>query len=137
LKRVSLHLLYIFARLKITCVMKIGHSLKMSIVVVKNGFNDSGCCRYAGFSEHDMINWLVSKVEEANIILLSNLSILRVPEEGYSRNASCALNLMSTFLMLSPGRYICCWTISLDGIIRPVVSVSVLTLSIIIEIYSY
>ena len=33
------------------------------------------------------------------IYLLSNLSILRVPDEGYSRNASFALNLISTFLL--------------------------------------
>ena len=31
---------------------------------------------------------------------LSNLSILNVPDEGYSRNASCILNLISTFLLL-------------------------------------
>jgi hypothetical protein len=30
----------------------------------------------------------------------SNLSILSVPYEGYSRNALCALNLISTFLFL-------------------------------------
>jgi len=27
--------------------------------------------------------------------------ILRVPDEGYSRNASCALNFISTFLFLT------------------------------------
>ena len=32
-------------------------------------------------------------------ILLSNLSTLSVPDEGYSRKASCALNLISTFLL--------------------------------------
>ena len=32
------------------------------------------------------------------IILLSNLSILNVTDEGYSRNASCALNNISAFL---------------------------------------
>jgi hypothetical protein len=31
------------------------------------------------------------------IIWLSYLSILSVPDEGYSRNALCALNLISTF----------------------------------------
>ena len=31
-------------------------------------------------------------------IWLSNISMLSVPDEGYSRNASCALNLISTFL---------------------------------------
>jgi hypothetical protein len=34
------------------------------------------------------------------IIWLSNLSNLRVPDEGYSRNAPCALTLISTFLFL-------------------------------------
>ena len=33
------------------------------------------------------------------IIWLSILSILSVPDEGYSRNASCAPKLMSTFLL--------------------------------------
>ena len=33
------------------------------------------------------------------IIWLSNLSILSVPDEGYSRNALCALNLKSMFLL--------------------------------------
>ena len=41
----------------------------------------------------------------------SNLSTLCVLDEGYSRNASCVLNLISTFLLLSQGRYICWWTI--------------------------
>ena len=30
----------------------------------------------------------------------SNISILRVPDESYSRNTSCALNLISMFLLL-------------------------------------
>jgi hypothetical protein len=32
-----------------------------------------------------------------NIIWLFNFSILSVPDEGYSRNALCALNFISTF----------------------------------------
>jgi hypothetical protein len=32
-------------------------------------------------------------------IFLSNLSALGVHDKGYSRNASCALNLISTFLL--------------------------------------
>jgi hypothetical protein len=32
------------------------------------------------------------------IIWLSNISILSVPDKDYSRNASCAQNLISTFL---------------------------------------
>ena len=36
-----------------------------------------------------------------------------VPDEGYSRNASCALKYKSIFVLLSLGRYICWWTISL------------------------
>ena len=38
----------------------------------------------------------------------SNLSILSVPDEGYSRNASWALNLISTFLFKK-----CSWFVSL------------------------
>ena len=38
--------------------------------------------------------------------------ISSVSDEGYSRNASCALNLISTFLLLSLSRYLWWWTIS-------------------------
>jgi len=40
--------------------------------------------------------------ESGNLLIsfgfLSNLSIFRVTDAGYSRNASCALNLISTFI---------------------------------------
>jgi len=35
--------------------------------------------------------------KDFKIILLSNILALSVPDEGYSRNVSCALNLISTF----------------------------------------
>jgi len=41
--------------------------------------------------------------------------MLSVRDEGYSRNASCAVNLISTFLFLSLCRYHCWWTISPRG----------------------
>jgi len=34
------------------------------------------------------------------IIWLSNILVLSVPDESYSRNASCALNLISTFFFI-------------------------------------
>ena len=40
-------------------------------------------CRYSGFIAPKILNYW-----------LSDLSILSVPDEGYSRNASCALNLI-------------------------------------------
>jgi len=40
---------------------------------------------------------------------------LRIPDEGYSRNAPRALNLISTFLLLSLVRYLCWWTTSPRG----------------------
>ena len=43
-----------------------------------------------------------------------HFSILSVPGEGYSRHALCALKI-STFLLLSLGRYLCSWTISPRG----------------------
>ena len=91
-------------------------------------------------------------IKTFKIIWLSNLSTLSVLDEGYSKNVSCALNLISTILLLSLGRYFCWWTISprgyhppssqcfyhwvdtsaggllvSEGIIRSVVSVSILT----------
>jgi hypothetical protein len=46
------------------------------------------------------------------IIWLSSLSTLSIPDEGYSRNVSCALNLISTFslLMLRYTRYKFTWS---------------------------
>ena len=34
-----------------------------------------------------------------NVTQHSVLSVLNVPDEGYSRNASCALNLIFTFVL--------------------------------------
>ena len=41
---------------------------------------------------------LVILLPKFSFIWLSNLSILSVPDEGYFKSASCALNLISTFL---------------------------------------
>jgi len=38
-------------------------------------------------------------------------SLFSIPDEGYSRKESCALNPISTYLLLSFGRYLCWWTI--------------------------
>ena len=40
------------------------------------------------------------------MICLSNILTLSIPDEGYSRNASCAINQISTLLVLSLGRYL-------------------------------
>jgi hypothetical protein len=53
------------------------------------------------------------------IIRLSNILTLSVLDEGYFKNASCALNLISTFLLLSQDRYLCWWTISPCGYHQP------------------
>jgi hypothetical protein len=37
--------------------------------------------------------------QNVNLFWFSNLSILSVPDEGYSRNASCAIKLISTFVL--------------------------------------
>jgi len=52
------------------------------------------------------------------IIEISNLLILSVPGEGYFRNAWCAVNYISTFLLLSVGRYLCWWTIISRGYVQ-------------------
>ena len=61
------------------------------------------------------------------IIWLSDVLTLSAPDEVYSGNTSCAFYLISTFLLLSLGRYLCWWTVSPDSIIRPVVCASALT----------
>jgi len=38
--------------------------------------------------------------QDFRIIWLSNILALSVPDEGYSGNVSCALNLLSAFLFL-------------------------------------
>jgi hypothetical protein len=48
-------------------------------------------------------------------IWFSNLSVLSVSVEGYFRNASYALNKLSTFLILLLRRYLCWLTISPGG----------------------
>ena len=45
--------------------------------------------------------------------------MLSVPDDGYSRNALWAPNLISTLLFLSLGRYLCWWTISHRGYYPP------------------
>jgi hypothetical protein len=46
------------------------------------------------------LSCLCPLVSYLHIICLSNISILSVPEEGYSRNAPCGVNLISAFLFL-------------------------------------
>jgi hypothetical protein len=58
---------------------------------------------------------------------LSNLSILSVPDEGYSRNALCTLNLMSTFYYYHWVDITGVGLLVPEGIIRPVVSAAALT----------
>ena len=45
-------------------------------------------------------NLLILSVPDEGYSRLFNLLILSVPDEGYSRSAPCALNLVSTFLVL-------------------------------------
>jgi hypothetical protein len=40
---------------------------------------------------------------------------LSVPDDGHFRNASCALDLISTILLLSQDRYHCWWLLIPDG----------------------
>jgi hypothetical protein len=70
---------------------------------------------------HSPVVWTIGSVflytlySDETFILISNLSILSVPYEDYSRKASCALSLISTFVLLSLCRYLFRWTISLRG----------------------
>ena len=47
------------------------------------------------------LTFINDKVNEFEIIWLSNILNLNVPEEGYSRNASCALNCIFMIVLAS------------------------------------
>ena len=65
-----------------------------------------------------------SQLKALWIIWLSNLLIMSVHDEGYSRNALCTLYSISTFWELSLGQHLCLWTV---GPRCPAVSVSLLS----------
>ena len=56
-----------------------------------------------------------------NYLSFSNLSILREPYEGYSRNASSVLNLISTFLLRDSLRVIIDYPFSLNEGTREII----------------
>ena len=63
-----------------------------------NLFSDISC--FVAF-QADLFSHLFMLVHwfQTQIIWLFNISILSVHDESYSRNASCAVNLISTFLL--------------------------------------
>ena len=70
---------------------------------------------YFQMANKDMSRFLTAILSIVKDVFLDNLSTLSVPDQDHSRNASCALNLLSTFLLPSLCRYLCCWTISPRG----------------------
>ena len=73
-------------------------------------------------------NWL--------IIWLSNILALGVPDEGYSRNASCALNLISTVLLRQLSVFLLRTYIGIPGL-RPLLFLSNQLNKMTIAIYNY
>jgi len=57
-----------------------------------------------GYPFYSFVGPLVLLLPKRNIIWLSHLPILSVPDEGYFRNAPCALNLIPMFLLLHSER---------------------------------
>jgi hypothetical protein len=64
-------------------------------------YKPAGYLRYAQYRNNRKPNYLVLLLPNTLflIVWLSNLSILSVPDEGYSRNAPCALYIISTLLL--------------------------------------
>ena len=50
-----------------------------------------------------------------NYLAFQSFDLDEGTDEGDSRTASSSSNLISTFVLLSLGRYLCCWTINLRG----------------------
>ena len=74
----------------------------------------SFCCCWAPEFLGDFSRFWQSCLESLVLLLpklwiccLSNLSVFSVPDEGYPRNALCALNLISTFLFLNKESWKC------------------------------
>ena len=61
----------------------------------------------------DTLSWPHSETSIWSLPWLSKS--LSTPYEGYSRSASCAQNVISTFLLRTLGRYFCWWIISPRG----------------------
>jgi hypothetical protein len=59
---------------------------------------------------HVFLNWFT--IISTSFFIFVTCFNWSVSNEGYSRNASCALNLISTFSLLSLGWRLCWWTIS-------------------------
>ena len=49
---------------------------------------------------------LILLLSKLSIICLSNMSIFSVPDEGHYRNASCALRLISMFLLTTQQHFL-------------------------------
>jgi hypothetical protein len=77
---------------KLTC--------KSLLLIVVHNMLWLGCCTRMGLSEQYLRPLGFIAPMHFWMFWLSNLSISSVVE-GYSRNASCALNLISTFLLFS------------------------------------
>ena len=82
------------------CVHKTSLTLQLCIVVsVPSQESDWSCIGVLGYRFCLFLRFCYWFLELLKLIIwLSNLSTLSVPDEGNSRNASCALNLISTFL---------------------------------------
>ena len=78
---------------------------------------------YFQMANKDMSRFLTAILSIVKDVFLDNLSTLSLPDQDDSRNASCALNLISSFSLPSLGRYLCWWTISPRGYHPPSKSV--------------
>ena len=108
---------YVYNCHKLYCLMTIKFWIWIWIYKIFQQFNSTRINRQ--FSDPVEVLWLTSSKNFQNYLAFQPLNL---PDEGYSRNASCALNFICFFFLsnTSTGGL----RLAPDGIIHPVVSAS-------------
>ena len=105
------------------CVHKTSLTLPLCIEVsVPSQESDRSCIGVLGYRFCLFLRFCYWFLELLKLIIwLSNLSTLSVPDEGNSRNVSCALNLISTFSFRQCGIF-CFWFYFKETLLMNIVS---------------
>jgi hypothetical protein len=89
------------------------------------GVEFTSCLQFSSCVKQQQINQYSAAVQKGifgNLLQLDAPGIVRksylIPDDCYSRNASCALNLISTFLLQSLGRCLCWWTQHINYLLK-------------------
>jgi len=86
----------------------------MKKIMIRTTESGSGSTDILHMQLHILVYIFISQRLWHSNLLIMSVEILSVPDEGYSRNTLYALKSISTFLLLSLGRYLYWWTTSIS-----------------------